>query len=143
MERSHPYLQKSNFLLLKENLGRMRLFCGSLDEYLRGLEPGSVSKFNLSDIFEYMSESDFEKSVQEIGRVSRDDGKLAFWTLLVPRTVPASLKDRIDPDISVSEKLFGTDRTFFYGSFEMWRVNRKETPRKPIARAVDCLQVKM
>jgi S-adenosylmethionine-diacylglycerol 3-amino-3-carboxypropyl transferase len=143
LERSHPYLQKSNFLRLKENLGRMRLFCGSLDEYLHGLKPGSVSKFNLSDVFEYMSENDFEKIVREIERVSRSDAKLAFWTLLVPRAVPASLKDRVEQNKYVSEKLFGTDRTFFYGSFELWRVNRKETPRKPIAGSVDYLRVEV
>jgi len=143
LERSHPYLRKSNFLFLKENLGRIRLFCGSLDDYLRGLEPGSVSKFNLSDVFEYMSESDFEKSVREIGRVSREDAKLAFWTLLLPRTVPASLKDRIDSDISVSDKLFSTDQTFFYGSFEVWRINRKATSPEPIVKTVDYSRVKV
>jgi S-adenosylmethionine-diacylglycerol 3-amino-3-carboxypropyl transferase len=142
LERSHPYLRESNFDFLKENLGRMRLFCGSLNEYLWGLKPGSLSKFNLSDIFEYMSERDLEKMVREIERVSRDDARLAFWTLLVPRAVPPALMDRIDPDTSVSEKLFSTDRTFFYGSFEVWRVNRKETPREPIARADDYLRVK-
>jgi S-adenosylmethionine-diacylglycerol 3-amino-3-carboxypropyl transferase len=143
LERSHPYLQKSNFYFLKENLGRMRLFCGSLNDYLRSLKPGSVSKFNLSDVFEYMSASDFEKSIREIGRVSRDDARLVFWTLLVSRTVPASLKDRVDQNKSVSEKLFKADRTFFYGSLEVWQVKRKETGQEQTVRAVDYLQVRM
>jgi S-adenosylmethionine-diacylglycerol 3-amino-3-carboxypropyl transferase len=142
LEIAHPYLRESNFHFLKENLGRMRFFCGGLDEYLRGLEPRSLSKFNLSDIFEYMSESDFEKTVREIERVSRRDTKLAFWTLLVPRTVSPALMDRIDPDTSVSEKLFSTDRTFFYRSFEVWRINRKEAPPEPVTKADDYLRVK-
>jgi S-adenosylmethionine-diacylglycerol 3-amino-3-carboxypropyl transferase len=89
-----------------------------------------------------MSESDFEKTVREIERVSRRDTKLAFWTLLVPRTVSPALMDRIDPDTSVSEKLFSTDRTFFYRSFEVWRINRKEAPPEPVTKADDYLRVK-
>jgi S-adenosylmethionine-diacylglycerol 3-amino-3-carboxypropyl transferase len=134
LEMAHPYLRKSNFRFLQEHVGEIRLFCGSLDEYLGGLEEASISKFNLSDIFEYMSEAAQEKTIQEILRVSRDDAKLVFWTLLVQRDLPLSLTDQIDSDRVVSDKLFSTDRTFFYGSFNRWRIHRKPQSTKSVSQ---------
>ncbi len=142
LQMAHPYLEKSNFHFLQEHVGKVRLFCGSLEEYLSGLKPGSVSKFNLSDIFEYMSDAVFEQMIREVLRVSRDNAKLDFWTLLVPRSVPPSLMDRIDPDLSVSERLFATDRAFFYGGFNVWQVNRKESCRKRNVRSCGYSQAK-
>lgn len=134
LEMAHPYLRKSNFHFLQKHLGQMWLFCGSLEEFLKGLEPGSVSKFYLSDIFEYMSDQAFEQIVREILRVCRDDAKLVFWTLLVHRDVPPTLMDRINPNRSASEELFSTRRTFFYGSFGVWRVDRKEPSQGPVSQ---------
>ncbi len=132
LETAHPYLQKSNFPFLKEHVGKIQLYCGSLEGYLGGLEKGSVSKFNLSDIFEYMSEQAFEQAIREILRVSCDDAKLAFWTLLVQRDIPQSLTDQIDSDTTVSDKLFPADRTFFYGSFNRWQIHLKGQSPAPV-----------
>ena len=127
LETAHPYLAESNFRFLQGNVGRMRQVCASLQEHLRSLPPGSVSKFNLSDIFEYVSDQDFEGMLQDILRVCCDDARLAYWTLLVDRDVPSCLADQITPRRSDSEKLFGTNRTFFYGSFGLWQVARQES----------------
>lgn len=95
---SYPlWLQKDNLPVLKEEVSKMRLKPGSLQDVLAGSKPGAFSKFNLSNIFEYMSEEDFEITLREILRVSRPEGRLAFWTLFVPRPIPESLAGRFVP----------------------------------------------
>ncbi len=126
-DRSHPYLQPSNFQVIKENIGRLRLVHMDFEAYLKTLPARSVSKFNLSDIFEYMSEAQVESALREIRRVSRPRARLAFWTLFIPRRVPPSLTDQIAPCSSESIKLHFQARTFFYGSFCLWTV--QDSPR--------------
>jgi S-adenosylmethionine-diacylglycerol 3-amino-3-carboxypropyl transferase len=135
LETAHPYLAESNFRFLQGNVGRMRLVCASLQEHLRGLPPGSVSKFNLSDIFEYVSEEALEGMLQDILRVCCDDARLAYWTLLVDRDVPPSLSDRINPCTSVSSELFAGNRTFFYGSFGLWQAAKGESTCRECGKA--------
>lgn len=120
LEMTHPYLGESNFNFLKGNMERILLVCGSLDYYLKSSNPRSFSKLNLSDVFEYMSDDNFKQTLQNILRVCRVGAKLAHWTLLVHRDIPEELAGQIKPCTSISEKLFSTNRTFFYGTFGLW-----------------------
>jgi S-adenosylmethionine-diacylglycerol 3-amino-3-carboxypropyl transferase len=124
LRNAHPYLQESNFKFLKEHVGEIRLVCGGLEGYLRDLQVGEVSKLNLSDIFEYMSNGTFEMTLREVLRVSRDGSKLAYWTLFVPRFAPPALENQMALCPSASERLSAMGRTFFYGSFCLWKVAR-------------------
>jgi len=120
LETAHPYLRQANFPRLKEAAASIRLVEGNLQGYLKTLTPRSVSKFNLSDIFEYMSPASFESALREILRVGLDRARLAYWTLFVPRFVPPTLTDKIDINEAESKELFAHDRTFFYGDFHAW-----------------------
>jgi S-adenosylmethionine-diacylglycerol 3-amino-3-carboxypropyl transferase len=124
LESCHPYFSERNFYVLRERLEQLRLVRASLDNFLMTVRPEAISKFNLSDIFEYMSEEAFESSLQKIIRACRDHAKLVFWTTFVPRAVPPRLANRLAPNRSKSETLFAVDRTFFYGTFNLWHVPR-------------------
>ena len=138
LRTAHPYLSEWNFRFLKEQVSRVHLFVGDLQEYLHTLQPGSTSKFNLSDIFEYMSDNAFRLALSDIVRVCRPEAKLAYWSLFVHRSIPPGLSGQIDPCSSESEKLFAVDRTFFYESFHLWHVLGVEpasTPVRALARS--------
>ena len=122
LETAHPYLRESHFQYLKENVARINLVHASLDQYLSKLPVRSISKFNLSDIFEYVSDESFALTLQEILRVCRDGGRIAFWTLFVPRSPSVVFSDRVAMCASLSRNLFRSARTFFYGSFAVWKV---------------------
>jgi S-adenosylmethionine-diacylglycerol 3-amino-3-carboxypropyl transferase len=119
---AHPYLQESHFQFIKEQIGKIKLVCGNLADYLKNIKDGTVSKFNLSDIFEYMSDDDFQMTLREILRVARTGSRLAYWTLFVPRVVPSSFADRIALHSSSERRLASTGRTFFYDSFYVWDI---------------------
>jgi len=122
LDSGPPWLQPGNFDELKANIGRLRLVRAGLTEYLSSLDPGSASRFNLSDIFEYLSEEEVETALREVCRVSAPRGRLAFWTLFIPRPVPESLKGQLRPSAALEDKWPAAARAFFYGGFRAWSV---------------------
>ncbi|MBI4527123.1 MAG: DUF3419 family protein [Deltaproteobacteria bacterium] len=122
LENAHPYLNESNFCLLQDSVSKVRLIEGNLAEYLKRTQPGSVSKFNLSDIFEYMSQESFEQTLDQIVHASSSPARLAYWTLFVPRCVPTVLSRRAVSSRAATN-LYDLTRTFFYGSFNLWNIN--------------------
>lgn len=130
LESSPPYLRPSNFERLKENIGRLRLVCARLDDYLDTCPPESVSKFNYSDIFEYMDDREVEATLQRTASVARPGSSMAFWTLFVPRKIPPALAGQVHDFTPQYEKLFFQARTFFYGSFCLWKFSGKNSPSR-------------
>jgi len=128
LEIAHPYLRAANFQVLKERIDRIQIVCSSLEDHLKTLRPGAISKFNLSDVFEYMSEEEMTRNLRQIHRVSRDQATLAFWTLFVPRDIPSGLKGQFESDRSASDKLQSTERAFFYENFCIWHVCHQAVP---------------
>lgn len=122
LDTGPPWLRPENFAALRANVGRVRLVRSGLTEYLASLAPGSASKFNLSDIFEYLSDAEAEAALREVCRVSVPAGRLAFWTVFVPRSVPASLEGRLRPVAWIEDKWPAAARAFFYGSFRAWDI---------------------
>lgn len=121
---AHPYLHASNFQFLKNHVSRVTLVVGDVWEYLKNLPAAAVTKFNLSDIFEYMSEEHFHLVAKEILRVSQEGARVAYWSLFVPRPVPPACAGQMDSQPSETGKLFASSRTFFYGGFHVWRVHK-------------------
>ncbi len=117
-----PYLQEINFRFLKSNVHRVKLIIAPVENYLQELDPGSISKFNLSDIFEYMSDDLLEKNLDLILRVGRNKARIGFWTLFVPRRIPSVFSYKLKSDTDLAQELHKCERTFFYSSFNLWYI---------------------
>ena len=126
LRNAHPYLLAENFEYLKENVGNIQLVTANLIDYLRTLDHSSISKYNLSDVFEYMSRSEFEITLNELIRCGTNNSSLVFWTLFVPRIVPYKLSKKLNSSHLLAHKLRKNDRGFFYGSFNVWRTIAKQ-----------------
>ena len=70
--------------------------------------------FNLSDIFEYMSEEATAALLDRIADHASSGARLAYWNMLAPRQSQTS-KIKFLPE--ESERLFKQDRAFFYSRF--------------------------
>lgn len=117
LEQTHPYLVESNFQKLRENLHRLRIITGELEKFLDEKPEGSFSKFNLSDIFEWMSQANYEALLRAIMRASRVGARLCYWNNLVLREHPASLDDHLQSHRELAQKLHFQDRSFVYRNF--------------------------
>jgi len=116
-----PYaLREENFESIREYLDKPGKFEWALmpvEEYLQK-NPGLViNKYNLSDIFEYMSDESYETLLSRLHAASAPGGRLVYWNMLVPRRRPQSMADKLNSLDELSDKLFKQDKAFFYSAF--------------------------
>ena len=74
-------------------------------------------KFNLSDIFEYMSAENTAALLARLAASSAPGGRLAYWNMLAPRRRPESLAGKLRPRDDLAAPLFAQDKAFFYSAF--------------------------
>jgi len=94
---------------LQEN--RFIIIPSSLEEALNNQK---FDAFNLSDIFEYMSQKSTDQLLASIADCSNPNARLAYWNMLAPRQ---SNSPRITALPKESKQLFQKDRAFFYSKF--------------------------
>lgn len=110
-------LAEENFGKIRDALldGRLVIAHAPLEAHLDAFPECRYDAFNLSDIFEYMSEANTEDLLERIIAASNPGARLAYWNMLAPRCRPESLADRLKP--CESDSLFAEDRAFFYSRF--------------------------
>ena len=116
------YLKKENYERIKSRLDRVEIVTGSCGDYFDRLAPDSLSRFNFSNIFEWMPAEDFHNLLQKTIRVARDGSILTYRNLLVPRFRPESLSTWIQPDPVLSAALSNTDRSFIYRAYQVEKI---------------------
>jgi len=107
-------LRAENFEAIRANLDRLEVRRGSLEE-LDGADP--VDRWNLSDIFEYMSDDNARALFGRIADRSRAGSRLAYWNMIVPRRGETYLPSRLRTRQEDSARCFAQDKAFFYRAF--------------------------
>ena len=115
-------LRPEHFGTIRDNLSRLEYSQTSLEAKLGELGPNSVDRFNLSDIFEYMSLANSDALLGKLAEVGRPGGRLAYWNLLAARQRPESLAHVLRPLTAEAKRLFAQDKAFFYGAFVLEEV---------------------
>ena len=110
-------LRPEHFATIRGNLDRLEWRCQSVEDFLATQEPHSVDRFNLSDIFEYMSSENYHRLLERLASGARPGGRLAYWNMLVPRSRPESLAGRLRPLAELAARLHHQDKAFFYSRF--------------------------
>ena len=135
-----PYfLRKENFDKIRKNLHKVEIIQSSVEEYLDKIDY-KINKFNLSDIFEYMSAENYSKLMGKIYDNAEDNALLAYWNLIVERNSEKLDYKKTDSEIIVTgkeinvkgkkyermkeldKKLHEKDMTFFYTDFVVEKV---------------------
>jgi S-adenosylmethionine-diacylglycerol 3-amino-3-carboxypropyl transferase len=107
-------LRAENFDLIRKNLDRLDVQQSSIEEYLAAHPDVRFDRFNLSDIFEYMSEENYASLLQLLVDHASPAARLLYWNMLVPRSRPESMGDRLRPLMDLGEQLLLRDKAFFY-----------------------------
>jgi S-adenosylmethionine-diacylglycerol 3-amino-3-carboxypropyl transferase len=110
-------LRPENFELIRDHLDRLEWRCQPIEDVLNQEQDGSIDRYNLSNIFEYMSADNYERLLTKLADRGRQGGRLAYWNLLVPRSRPGALADRLRPRQDLADALHARDKTFFYSGF--------------------------
>ena len=113
-----PYaLREENFEAIRHNIDNIEWHQQSIEEFVKESGPNTIDAFNLSDIFEYMSEENTESLLSLLADAGTPGGRLAYWNMLVPRSRPEGLADRLKPLDDCAERLYWEDKAFFYSAF--------------------------
>ncbi|SFN81033.1 S-adenosylmethionine-diacylglycerol 3-amino-3-carboxypropyl transferase [Formivibrio citricus] len=107
-------LRPENFELIRSQLDKLEWRVASLESTVAELGEASIDRFNLSDIFEYLSSSATEAAFAQIARAGRSGGRLAYWNMMVPRTAPECLRQRFRPLDGLAAELLAQNRAAFY-----------------------------
>ena len=107
-------LRPENFEPIRRNLDRLHVHHGSIEQYLAGQPDERIDRFNLSDIFEYMSEDNHATLLKLMVSRAKPGATLAYWNMLVPRSRPAQLASQLSENLALGDRLLLQDKAFFY-----------------------------
>jgi S-adenosylmethionine-diacylglycerol 3-amino-3-carboxypropyl transferase len=119
------YLKGENYNLIRNRLDRIEIVTSACHDYFRSLPAGTISRFNFTNIFEWMSLQEFNSLLQETIRVAADGAVLTYRNHLVTRKRPESLADQIIPNDKLSGDLHEKDLSFIYKAYVVEQIRKK------------------
>ncbi|MDH3369151.1 MAG: DUF3419 family protein [Gemmatimonadota bacterium] len=120
------YLQPEYFETIRDRVDRIETVTGACEDHFATLPANTISKFNFSNVFEWMPPRTFDDLLRETVRVGRDGAVLAYRNLLVPRARPIGLAPWIEPERALSATLHARDLAFIYGAYVVERIVKQE-----------------
>ena len=121
-DRVPPYLLEENFATLRDNLDRVQVVNGWLGPFLDTQPEGSIDKFNLLDIFDWMPPEAFESTLQSVLRAAGPEATLIYRSGSYRLEPPASVRPHLEHHADLSRELLAIDRSATYGSFYVFSV---------------------
>lgn len=119
------YLKKENYDIIRSRVDRIKSVTSGCHEYLRTLPVDTISKFNFTNIFEWMSVEEFTLLLLETVRIAKDGAVITYRNHLVTRNRPEIFADKIIPDMKLALELRKKDRSFIYKAYVVERINKK------------------
>jgi S-adenosylmethionine-diacylglycerol 3-amino-3-carboxypropyl transferase len=117
-EAMPPYLLARNFEYLRECLDRIEIVTGDLVGLLKSTPPRTFTRFNLSNIFDWLTQEEFVAQLREVCRTAVPDSRMCYWNTLIRRPLPAEVPE-IESRKELAEELLRRDRAFAYANLEI------------------------
>jgi S-adenosylmethionine-diacylglycerol 3-amino-3-carboxypropyl transferase len=112
-------LRPENFAVIRDRLARLEWRRAALEDELARSGRGQFDRFNLSDVFEYVSDERYRDLLGELTRVGRTGGRLVYWNMLAERRRPEEMAARLRPLDDVARALHAQDKAFFYSALRV------------------------
>jgi S-adenosylmethionine-diacylglycerol 3-amino-3-carboxypropyl transferase len=93
--------------------------------FLKSMPDNSISKFNLSDIFEPVMQREMDLIIEEIYRVATSCARLIFWNNLVLRDINTDNRNRFIREVDIENELKKQDKIFFYDRFYIYKIEKQ------------------
>lgn len=124
-----PYLLQENFETLRDNLDRVTVVNGWLGPFLDTQPEGSIDKFNLLDIFDWMTPEMFESTLRSVLRAARIGATMIYRSGSYRLDPPPSILQHVERHDELAARLLARDRSATYGSFYVLTVRSKPNGR--------------
>ena len=107
------YLRRENFEIIRNNIDKIKVVQSDLIEI-----SGKYDFYNLSDIFEYMSEKEFEKNIDKIKQISNNNAMIAYYNMQNIRYINSK---EFEYQKELSDELTKTTKSYFYRDFVIYK----------------------
>jgi S-adenosylmethionine-diacylglycerol 3-amino-3-carboxypropyl transferase len=108
-------LRAEHFNTIRDRLDRLEIRPGALETFVQSGE--KADGFNLSDIFEYMSQETFEAVYGQVVGAANPGARLVYWNMMVPRRRPDAFGTRVSRLAAIEQRGKAMDKAFFYSDF--------------------------
>ena len=108
--------RKENFKKIKQNIDKIVLLSETVETFIERDDVEYISKYNLSDIFEYMSDEQMCKIFKKMFTKSVSGSKVAYWNMLADKRA-SKYFENLEYKEEQSKKLLNKDKAFFYSKF--------------------------
>ncbi|MBR3613944.1 MAG: DUF3419 family protein [Clostridia bacterium] len=108
--------RKENFETIKQNIDKIELLSESIETFIDREDVDYISKYNLSDIFEYMSDEQMHEIVNKMFEKSSSGARIAYWNMLADKRA-SKYFENLEYKEKLSEELLNKDKAFFYSKF--------------------------
>jgi S-adenosylmethionine-diacylglycerol 3-amino-3-carboxypropyl transferase len=112
-------LRAENFEVIRAHLDRLELRQASLASVLKAAPAASIDRFNLSDVFEYLSVPATEAVCEQLARTGRSGGRIVYWNMQVPRACPERLRGHLQPLAELAASLLPQNTAAFYSALHI------------------------
>lgn len=109
-----PALREDHFETIRSRLNRIEWHCESLESHLDKSPSARFQRYNMSNLFEYMSASAYEALLERLIASANPGARFVYWNMLTPRSRPDSLRGKLKPMDQEAQNLLQEDRAFFY-----------------------------
>lgn len=116
------YLKREHFETIKSRVDRIKVLTSDAQGWINTMERQSIDCFALSNICELMSEDETERLFSAVKRTARNNARVIFRNLMIPREVPEKFRDSIVKNESLSKDIYNNDRSFVYGKVAAYTI---------------------
>jgi len=111
-------LRRENYNIIRDNLDKIEFRKISIEQFIEEYD-GKINAFNLSDIFEYMTQVGMDDLYESMLSKAAPDARFAYWNMLAPRKCSNCLQSKfnVHTDEDLNASLLFDDKAFFYSKF--------------------------
>lgn len=119
-----PYLQKRNFLKLKHSINKISWHNDSIVEFLQTLTDSHVTKFNLSDIPEFLCTNAQYRLWTEVRRTGKNNARVLYRSFSPDFFIPTPFLETFVYLKEVSELLTQKEMTGSYAAVYVYQIRK-------------------
>jgi S-adenosylmethionine-diacylglycerol 3-amino-3-carboxypropyl transferase len=117
-----PYLREENVETIRRRVDRISIVTEEIETFLARQKTASFSKFNLSNIFDWIDDNVFAALLKEIERVAGPNARLCYYNLLHRRVVPGTFTG-FTRHRQLARHLLKRNRAMGYTNFELYTLD--------------------
>ncbi len=112
------YLARENFETMRARVDRVEIVTGEIEQYLLSVPDDTFTRFNVSNLFDWIQTPIFVRLHEEIVRTGRNGARMANWNTLLARAIPSEVP-QLERLAERGAELLTRDRAFLYANLEV------------------------